>query len=89
MRVIVEVHPFGMSDAKRTIASIDIANVSELAAVSDYEAVATLADRAPPVRVRIDGHRRAVGWELLVGRVIDAVWRASRMGATERQGDPG
>ena len=70
MRVIVEIHPHGSASDKRTIATIDIANVSELAETSDYLVTATFDD-GPPRRWRVCGHRRRDGWIPLVRGVLD------------------
>jgi len=40
LRVIVELHPGGVSELKRTLATMRIANLSNLAAISDYHVTA-------------------------------------------------
>lgn len=72
MRVIVEIHPAGNSRRKRTIATIDIGNVSDLAEVSDYVVLAGFDDREAR-QVTVHGHRRADGWTPLVIRALEAL----------------
>ncbi len=64
LRVTVELLPAGDGSRRRKLATVDIANVSGLAPISDYE-----------VRTRIDGkervaivrkHRRSDGWLMLL-----------------------
>lgn len=72
MRVIVEIHPNGNMSMKREIACIDIANVSELAEVSDYVIHAAL-EHGESIRVHVRGHHRGDGWMPLVRRAISAL----------------
>ena len=74
MRVTVEVVPLGHEPLKRTIAKINISNVSELSELSDYEAIALLDKTGrKPVRIFVEGHRRAEGWIPLVRRVLENI----------------
>jgi hypothetical protein len=41
LRMIVELHPGGISEFRRTLATMTVANRSDLADVSDYQVVAT------------------------------------------------
>jgi hypothetical protein len=54
MRVIVEIHPLGVAEAKREIARLDIADISELAEYSSYHKKKT----APPDREVQRGDRQ-------------------------------
>lgn len=76
MRVIVEIHPGGDSSAKREIARLDIANVSELALVSDYRVEAKL-DEPNAYTLDVRGHHRSHGWMPLLRRILDQLERAS------------
>lgn len=74
LRVTVEVVPGGREPAKRTIATIDISNVSELSELSNYEATARLDGHgSESIRARVEGHRRSTGWIPLVRRVLESV----------------
>ncbi len=68
MRLVVEIHPGGDELSKRTIASIDIANVSELAPTSSYEVSAYFEGRTRSFMVH--GHKREDGWVPLVNCVL-------------------
>lgn len=75
--VRVEEWPAGDPDKRRPIARIDIANRSQLADLSTYEAIlrvagASLADE-PPTAI-ITRHRRADGWLPLVVRATQALY---------------
>lgn len=81
LRVLVEIHPHGIAERKRTIATIDIANVSGLAEISDYLVTASL-DGEPICRSTITAHRRSDGWIPLVHRVLtDLIERAAKKNA--------
>lgn len=77
MRVLVEIHPHGDSKRKRTIASIDLANVTELDAISNYE-ITGRTDRLSAFRFRLDGHERARGWIPLVRRALNLLHIAEK-----------
>ena len=74
MRVIVEIHPRGVSQLRRTIATIDIANISELAPLSDYQVRADVEGQKR--QGLVFAHNRDDGWAPLVRRAIDAVTRS-------------
>lgn len=71
MRVIVEIVPFGDERAKRTIATINIANKSDLSATSNYEIWGT-EETLGAFRSVVIGHLRAHGWMPLVR---SAIWQ--------------
>lgn len=62
--VTVEVWPGGSPLRKRNIGTLTLANVSELAEVSDYEGILSASTAQIPVTVT--GHERADGaWKLV------------------------
>jgi len=72
IRVTIEIVPSGFEPARRTIGSLKMSNVSELASISSYEVDAMEAANplcgtpARAVSFRIDGHKRAQSvWVLL------------------------
>lgn len=74
MRVIVEIHPHGDSSSKRTIATIDIENISELAPFSDYQVHADVdGEKRQGV---VYAHKRAAGWGRLAERAITLITRS-------------
>ena len=74
MRVIVEIHPRGVSQLRRTIATIDIANISELAPLSDYQVHADVdGEKRQGV---VYAHKREAGWGPLVERAIALITRS-------------
>lgn len=72
LRVLVEVHPGGDSARKRTIAQIDLANVSQLRELSNYDVAARL-EGLPEQRFRVNGHQRSHGWVPLVREALKTV----------------
>ena len=78
MRVIVEIHPGGDASRKKTIANIDIANMSGLSERSNYEYEAQFPETGATLRERVTGHWRDDGWLPLVQRVLMGV--AFKMG---------
>jgi hypothetical protein len=93
MRVTVEIWPGGDHLRPRRMATIEIANVSELAEESDYATVAVLNPGQPDqrtIRDRVKSHRRSLGWGTLVKRVIETLEAQTRWGMlSERTGDDG
>lgn len=75
MRVSVELHPGGDAGRKKTIATFDIANMSELAPTSAYR-VHGWTDRLGLFVKRVEGHDRASGWIPLVKRILDLIAEA-------------
>lgn len=67
------VHPGGDASRAHQIGRLEIANVSQLADVSDYSVMMVEPERVRMVEVR--GHRRADGAWPLVRRAIAAVMR--------------
>lgn len=84
--VRIEEWPGGDADQRKPIARIDIANLSQLADVSTYEAVLRdygnplscreFSDTEPPREV-IRNHKRADGWLPLIHRAIKQFYYAS------------
>lgn len=76
IRITVEVWPGGFADGKRTIGAMNIANLSDLAAVSDYsadiwEAGSPLTRRDErQYSVQVRGHVRSLGVWTLVSKVL-------------------
>jgi hypothetical protein len=68
MRVVVEVLPAGDRSRRRTLATVDIANVTGLSPISDYEVRTRIngEDRVAFVK----GHRRSDGWRALLKRAL-------------------
>jgi len=76
IRITVEVWPGGFADGKRTIGAMNIANVSDLAAVSDYKADIWEAGNPMTRRderqcsVHVRGHVRSLGVWTLIAKVL-------------------
>ncbi len=70
MRVLVEIHPFGHSEMKRTIAEIEIANMGGPDDAANYRVTACLDDQ-PTKTLEVRGHDRSKGWLPLVQRVLE------------------
>lgn len=74
--VTVEIVPGGFEPARRTIGSLRISNVSDLAPISSYEVVVLEAMNplcGTPSRIaniRLDGHERAQSIWALIGSAI-------------------
>lgn len=66
LRVIVEIHPGGRADAKRTIATLDVGNISQLAEISNYKVVARTDESIHPKEFIVRGHVRSRGWPSLL-----------------------
>lgn len=65
IRVVVEIHPGGLSVFKRTLATIDVTNISAGATeFGDYTVNAELEGK--PSRVVVCNHRRSSGWMRLI-----------------------
>lgn len=77
MRVVIEMHPGGDASRKKTVASFDIANVSELAEESNYTVVGK-TDRLGVFRTSIENHMRSHGWIPLLKRILDRLAEAER-----------
>jgi hypothetical protein len=73
LRFTVEILPGGRQRGKRTIATINVGNISDLAAISDYEFAACLDDQDFVVNGRVNGHRRSDGWMPLVKRILETL----------------
>jgi hypothetical protein len=79
--VKVEIWPGGSFDRAFEISRIGIANVSNLAEVSDYEMTALL-DRDKDETVlcsEINSHERNLGWTPLVKRAMTNIFLADRL----------
>jgi hypothetical protein len=73
LRVTVEIVPGGHEDQKRNIATLCVANMSGLAAVSDYYWWLDRDDHDLQADGVLHGHRRSNGWEELVSRILGQV----------------
>jgi hypothetical protein len=74
--VTVEIVPGGLAPARRTIGSLLISNISDLAPISSYEVVVLEAEnplcgtRSRIANIRVDGHKRAQSVWTLIGAAI-------------------
>lgn len=84
--VKVELWPGGKGDRAREIGRLGIANVSDLAALSDY--VAVLSHDGIQSRRYLQGHPRSAGFEPLVAALLlDPAETAVTDGILERYGE--
>jgi hypothetical protein len=80
--ITVDLVPSGYEPMRRTIAATSISNISELAAVSDYQIEATETSNplagtpSRTVRRLIHGHARAQSVWALVARASDEIMKA-------------
>lgn len=90
LHVTVEIWPSGDRNRKRTLAELDIENVSNLAEISDYGATLAEEHGDPHLRAthepprarhtKIYGHERAAGWAPLLVRVLNAFFSSPTKG---------
>lgn len=76
MRITVEIVPHGDENRKRTIATIELANVKERGRFADYEMTGT-EERIGGFRGFVRGHMREHGWMPLVREALQhlfAMW---------------
>lgn len=86
----IEVWPGGDFDRAFEIARLGIANVSELADVSNYELTALMErDKSEYVlRSEVNSHQRSLGWEPLVQRSMTSLFLAERLSHQIPYDDP-
>lgn len=76
LRVTVEIWGGGNSLRPRTMAVINVSNISELAEISDYNVHVNINpgryDELYTLR-QIKGHRRSLGWGVLIARVAESI----------------
>jgi hypothetical protein len=69
LRVTVEMWPGGDSSRARTLATIDLANVSNLEELSDYRVEET-DEHGRKTNTLVLNHERARGWRKLLWRAL-------------------